>query len=265
MASPPPKAVQDRWRAWVEQTLGGDSAQIELATRAAIQAVTAHAPQESVVRAAQMAWRGEAAEIPLPTTTVPSQTPRGLQPIPSQAAKATPTPASQQHVPMASRPGWVRGRVMGFQPRNQLQGRRYVTIWSFRVEQSGGRPPVALEMRGYAFDGSIASGDEVEVEATSGKHGIQRVTSLENLSSNSTVRVTKKPGSGLAGILVFLSVVAIAVAVANVVFPASQLPGWVPGSTMGEGDFHDTAIAVPFFLVGLGLFAVSRIIKRFSR
>ena len=130
-----------------------------------------------------------------------------------------PTPGPPVQVPR----GWIRGRVAGFQPRNELRGSTYITIWSFRVEQRGGLPPVALEMRGYAFEGSITNGDEVQVRAVSGQQRPQRVSSLVNISSNATVRVTKKPGSWVVAILVLGVLVAFGWLVIGIVLPGIGL------------------------------------------
>lgn len=170
--------LSGRWEAWARKALGGDQAQIEAATRAVMSAIGAGASQEEAVARARAAWGGEEA------------------PLPSPAASPVPRPAlTPQRTAVSG--SEIVGRVAGFQARNEMYGRTYLAVWDFRVEQSNA-PPVAVEMRGYAFDGAVANGDEVRIAPTEARGGIVHVHSLENLTSNATVRVTRRaisPGS----------------------------------------------------------------------
>ncbi len=168
--------LRERWRAWAQRSLGGTPPQIEAATDAAMRAIQAGAPQEEVVSQATAAWHR----------------PGGARAAPSVPQAALPVPSTTQRVSGSPSPGLIAGHVAGFQQRQELRGRRYLMIWDFRVERPGA-PPVAIEMRGYAFDGALANGDEVRVAATPGSRGIVHTSTVENLTSNSTIRVTRRP------------------------------------------------------------------------
>jgi hypothetical protein len=90
----------------------------------------------------------------------------------------------------------IRGRVTTMQQRLDRPGGYVdgIMVWSFRLQQTqpAGRPAplVEVEMRSRAFEGSIAVGDELEVDARGYRAGdIVRVKRVRNLSSNSMVRV----------------------------------------------------------------------------
>lgn len=164
--------LSDRWEAWARKALGGDQAQIEAATRAVMSAIRAGASQEEAVARARAAWGGE-------------------EPPPRPASPPAPRPAPPTPRRAAGSGSVIVGRVAGFQARNEMYGRTYLAVWDFRVEQPEALP-VAVEMRGYAFDGAVANGDEVRIAPTEARGGIVHVHSLENLTSNATVRVTRR-------------------------------------------------------------------------
>lgn len=165
--------LSGRWEAWARKALGGNQAQIEDATRAVMSAIRAGASQEEAVARARAAWGGE--EAPAPPSPAASPAPRSA-PSPRRTAVSGSA---------------IAGRVAGFQARNEMYGRSYVAVWDFRIEQPDA-PPVAVEMRGYAFDGAVANGDQVRIAPTRARGGIIHVNSLENLTSNATVRVTRR-------------------------------------------------------------------------
>jgi hypothetical protein len=181
MASAPPE-VEARWHSWAEKTLGGTSAQIEAATQAAIGAMARGASQADVLEIAKSAWA---------SGKIPAATPQPASPSPPPQRVAQPVAAAPAAgIGDASR-GSVRGRVAGFQPRNEMWGRRYLTVWDFHIETDAGA--VSVEMRGFSFEGSIANGDVVEIRGNARGNKILHVRRLENLTSNSTVRVKKGP------------------------------------------------------------------------
>jgi hypothetical protein len=211
MAAVAEEVLRERWMSWVQGALGGTRAQIDAATEAVMDAIRAGATQgqaEARARAAWIAAQGVAVA-PLPT-----------------GGPAAPPAAQPSAPPAAGAPGaMLTGRVAGFQQRNEQVGQRYVAVWNFRVEGDGG-PAVAVEMRGYSFEGSIGEGDEVRIDAHARGGDVVHVGRLENLTSNSIVRITSRPhpvvrGFGLATRfvlrLVFLLIV-LAVIAAAVVF-----------------------------------------------
>ncbi len=48
-------------------------------------------------------------------------------------------------------------------------------------------------MRGFAFEGAIGNGDEVQIDTIAKDGAIVQVREVQNLTSNSTVRVTSRP------------------------------------------------------------------------
>jgi hypothetical protein len=90
--------------------------------------------------------------------------------------------------------------VAGFQQRNELRGRRYLIVWNFRIEREGHDreplAPVAVEMRGFEFEGALADGEEVEITGKAKRGRIVHVQRVENLTSNSVVRVKEGPPRG---------------------------------------------------------------------
>jgi hypothetical protein len=180
MTQPTAAEVRSRWHSWAQNTLGGTPTQVNAATEAAMAAMAAGLSQEDVLDRARKAWfNGDSG------TAAP-------------AARAPTVPAAQP----VERPrsDVVQGRVAGFQPRNEMRGRRYVTVWDFHVERPG-QSAVAVEMRGYTFEGAIANGDEVQINRRPRGDRILHVRSLRNLTANSTVHVEKGPPHGVVGAL----------------------------------------------------------------
>jgi hypothetical protein len=182
------EVLRERWRTWVQGALGGSQGQIDAATDAVMDAIRAGATQDRAEVQARAAWSG------------------------AQKVAAARGPA-------------LTGRVAGFQQRNEQVGQRYVAVWNFRVEGDDA-PAVAVEMRGYSFEGSIGDGDEVRIDAHARGGDVVHVGWLENLTSNSVVRVTSRPhpvarGFGLAARLILRTVfllIVLAVIAAAVVF-----------------------------------------------
>jgi hypothetical protein len=179
----PDPEFRNRWRQWVAQTLGGSEEQIEAATRAAMEAIKANSSREKAVQAARSAWGSH------------TQAPSGrADKIPAQAlgdVAATPVDATTP-VPR----GRFRGRVAGFQQRFEVSGRRNILVWDFRVERKDSnveQTPVAVEMRGFAFEGSIVNGDEVEIVGQPIDRKVLHVSAAYNLTSHALVRVSSTP------------------------------------------------------------------------
>ncbi len=93
---------------------------------------------------------------------------------------------------MAKNP--IKGTVSGFQQRYEPTGRGLSRlVWDFRLERQDAAgnalPRVAVQMRGRSFEGSVANGDQVEVEG-SPREGVILARRVRNLTSNATVRST---------------------------------------------------------------------------
>jgi hypothetical protein len=97
--------------------------------------------------------------------------------------------------PRAERYGVIRGRVTAAQENRDVADARII-VRSFRLQRTGpdggSLPVVEVEMRSRGFEGSIANGDEVELDASSYKAGhIVGVKQLWNVSSNSVVKARR--------------------------------------------------------------------------
>lgn len=213
MATAPPE-VEARWHTWAEQTLGGSPTQVDAATKAALGAMARGAPQAEVVEMAKRAWA---------TAEASAGSSQGRQPQPAQQGVAQPGGGISSASQVEASRGFVRGRVAGLQQRNEMWGRRYVTVWDFHITRDGDLPPVSVEMRGFSYEGSIANGDVVEVRGRARGNRILHVRRLENRTSNSTVRVKRGPhmatrvlGSAFKTIF-FLIWLAVALTIAYVV------------------------------------------------
>jgi hypothetical protein len=154
--------------------------------------IGAGASQEAVTDAAKRAWAQQA---------------------PAPAPAPVPAPVVQRPEPRLAPPrsGHVRGRVVGFQQRNEMWNGRYLAVWDFRVEQdSGGQVPV--EMRAFSFEGAIANGDEVEVQGQSRGGRPVSTKVVRNLTSDSLVRARHTAGTGpiarIFAMLMFFAVLA---------------------------------------------------------
>ena len=66
-------------------------------------------------------------------------------------------------------------------------------MWNFRVDSSDAagmpQPPVAVEMRGFEFKGSVGDGDWVEIKGEWKPGEVFSVRSLKNISQNARVAV----------------------------------------------------------------------------
>lgn len=156
-----------KWRHWIENEIGGPEGRIEAATQAAMAAIAQAKSRDEVVAAARYAagtWR---------------------------------SPASSTAAYVA-RQGIIRGYVVGMQRREQPfrwgRGMRD-TIWNFWISRTGpdGKPlpPIPIVMQGHGrITGSIANGNEVEIEAPDYKPGETiRPRAVRNITTNSVVRV----------------------------------------------------------------------------
>jgi tetratricopeptide (TPR) repeat protein len=136
-----------------------------------------------------------------------------------QRVQAPPQPVSpsRQAEPVAADPR--EGVVANLQQRfEQTLERRTVYVWNFRLDR-GDQPPVAVEMRGYGFEGSLANGDRVRLPVIPKSGSVLQVDAVQNISSNATVRVRRQRSTIIRAsyvvrfflLLIFLSVfVAIA-------------------------------------------------------
>jgi hypothetical protein len=155
------------WHSWVEREIGGTGQAIDAATDAVVHALVSGRSIEEAMAA------GHAA------ANAPDQ--------PTAARSATPILSDQTH---------LRGQVASFRQRNELMGTAYGSVWDFRVdsrdELGRARPPVAIEMRGIKFIGSVADGDWVEIAAEEiaidwSPGDILHLARLRNLTMNGPV------------------------------------------------------------------------------
>lgn len=104
--------------------------------------------------------------------------------------------------------GTVVGEARFVQQRTEHMGEDASrTIWSFRLQQydSAGNAlrPVPVEMRGIAFEGSLAEGDQVRVSGR-WRGGTLRADRLENLTTGALVRAKSYKGLMVVALVVFL-------------------------------------------------------------
>jgi hypothetical protein len=144
-------------------------------------------PEEPATDAAGPAgagWRPSGA----PSTT-PSEPPSAqAQPQPDPAPRRTKPPRRVSR-------GAIAGEVRGFNERAEAVGDKLLTVWSFRLERydkAGNRlPPVAVQMSGMRFSGSINEGEWVEVAGKWREGQVMRVQEVRNLTTNTVVKARK--------------------------------------------------------------------------
>jgi hypothetical protein len=158
--------------------------------------------------------------------------PRGMgwQPA-GQSSDFSPGSAQAYKQPPVLRAGFVRGEVRGFQARSEplisILGnlKRNIIVWTFRVERyssSGDHlPPVPVEMRGDAFKGLVADGDEVEIN-TIGKEkgGTIYTNQVGNLSTRAAVQAIRK--SNFSTIFKFILFLLLLLLVGTVAYIANH-------------------------------------------
>jgi hypothetical protein len=178
-----PAEKRSGWRQWAEKEFPGNDAAVEIATETVLEAlVQGYSPSEAM-DAARTAAGGR------------DQGPTELE-----------QPNLLQH-PTSDRTH-LRGVVGSFRERSELMGARYGAVWNFRVDHWDRdqklEQPVAVEMRGITFAGSIGDGDWVEIEGDWKPGDILRVSSLQNISQNATVVAKGAPRSNSVGCLFLL-------------------------------------------------------------
>lgn len=108
----------------------------------------------------------------------------------------------------------VQGRVRGLRQRIEDYGEDSptYTVWTFRLDRhdsAGNRlRPVAVQMRGAAFDGSLDEGDVVRV-AGRWKDGTLHGERIDNLTTGAAI---KRRSFKLAGLIAFAVFVLLVVA-----------------------------------------------------
>jgi len=214
-----PSEKRAEWQTWVEHNIGGDGPTIQRATDAALASLLGGHSTDDAISAARSAARAGSSE-----------------------AEAERHPVSDAD--------HLRGVVSIFRERNELMGNQYGSVWSFRLDRwdstGAPEPPVAVEMRGYSFSGSVGQGDWVEIPGreilSRWKPGeIFHAQLLKNITMNSTVtadpglssRIATGRGIGSpARAVVFLIVIAlIATVVLYVIFfqsSGSPVPRQIP-------------------------------------
>jgi hypothetical protein len=134
---------------------------------------------------------------------------------PVLAPMAAPAPPPQRREPPRAAESrgsaTIEGQIRGIQQRTESYGEgNSSTVWTFRIERydhSGNRlPPVAVQMRGIGFDGSLTEGDDVRVSGR-WKHGTLHTDNVENLTTRATVKTRSFKGALIA----FLIIVALMV------------------------------------------------------
>jgi hypothetical protein len=95
--------------------------------------------------------------------------------------------------PHASRRGraTVEGQIRGIQQRVESHGELDSSVWTFRIERydrDGNRlPPIPVQMRGIAFEGSLSEGDEIKVVGV-WKAGTLYTERVQNITTGATVK-----------------------------------------------------------------------------
>src|SRR6266568_9628089 len=190
--------------------VGGSRLQVLAATsmrasaRAPAPAVDLTSPGRLQDEAPSGEWEGFGAD---PVAAVPAGV---ASPSPARPAPPPP-PARPSPEPRRGR-ATVQGQVRGIQQRSESYGEQgSKVVWAFRIERydrDGNRlPPIPVQMRGMAFEGSFGEGDEVRVTGV-WKAGTLHSERVENLTTGATV----KPKSYKKALVVFLLIVAIMVA-----------------------------------------------------
>jgi hypothetical protein len=208
MQGPVPAGKRAEWRSWAEQEFRGDERAIDAATDAVLGALI----DGENVEEAMAVGRTAAA---------------------SSALEGSDYATDSQRSHPVSDADHLRGRVASFRQRAELMGNRYGSVWDFRVDSwdAAGVPqaPVAVEMRGVVFTGSVGDGDWVEIASRWKAGEVLGVRSLQNLSMNARVEVgedgaRKHPIRGLFKAVFLLLVLALFVIVVNVLlFGPGQL------------------------------------------
>jgi hypothetical protein len=244
--------LRARWENWLRSNYGGSDEQIARGTQAAMTAIGQRRSQSEVAAAALFAWKnGVAAADPREARAPTPPTP----PAAANGARSNPGAVASRRE--------VRGQVVGFSPRTEVHGRRYVTLWFFNVRQMDGNV-VSVRMRGIRFNGALNNGDVVSFRRRRPDgDGIVHVNRVSNLTTNSIVRVTRgySPASGL---MVLLALLFVAAGVAFLTVPSSHLPPFLPGKTI-DGTKPATQLAVPAFVGAVFCFVLARVMRRVAK
>jgi hypothetical protein len=228
MVSPPDSAAQKRakWRSYFEQRLTGTDAEVDAATEAAMRALERGADVNGIIAAGL-----EGAKIFRTHGRVPppSGAPRADTPPPpprdhaqdrrsaaGAAGAASSARSGSSRASAGSRAGAAVGSatsgvVTGMQQRQEVFGRTYFTVWSFRLERtdSAGHPmtPIPVEMRGRRFKGSVNNGDLVDVRHRPPSGKLVQTRRVRNLTLGTDVRTKgrRHPILQALFVLVFLA------------------------------------------------------------
>lgn len=111
------------------------------------------------------------------------------------------------------REGVVSNLQQRFEQRALGRMMRQVYVWDFRVNREG-LPPVAVEMRGFRFQGSLSNGDRVRLSHSARPGKVLQLHRIVNLSSSSTVRVTRRPRLITTGLGILVQILLLLVFVA---------------------------------------------------
>jgi hypothetical protein len=133
----------------------------------------------------------------------PAEPPRSASRGPKEHATAPRERSGAQHGSAT-----VKGEIRGIKERTERRGNNgSETIWTFRIErydEAGDRmAPVAVQLRGYGFDGSLTEGDEVRV---SGKwrDGTLHTDKVQNLTTRAVVKKRSFAKPLIASLLVMV-------------------------------------------------------------
>jgi hypothetical protein len=224
-----------KWRAYFEQRITGGDAEVNAATDAAMHALEGGGDANAIINAglegaktfrrygnnpppsrqaqsrpAQPTASPRAATAPLRTHTAP----------PQQAARTTPAAPASAAVGSAS-----SGIVSNLQQRQEMAGRTYFTVWSFRLERtdSAGRvlTPIQVEMRGKRFRGAVNPGDLVDIGRRANNGGLVRTQRVHNHTIGADVVAKGKRHPVLAA---FGTLLVIGLFAAWVLFILSKWP-----------------------------------------
>jgi hypothetical protein len=196
-----PAAKRREWQQWARNEFGENEQVVEVATKAVLEALVEGHSIDDAMNISRSAAAAELANLSVTAPTIRSDSQKGVAQRP------------------ISDPAHLRGLVSSFRQRNELMDGQYGMVWDFRVDswdrQGRAQPPVAVEMRGLHFTGSVGDGDWIEIESQWKPGEVLPVSSLLNISQNSIVTVSipsraKSPGgrarSPVANILLVIVV-----------------------------------------------------------
>ncbi|GAA1964109.1 hypothetical protein [Microbacterium deminutum] len=193
---------RERWRQYFAGSLGGSPHQIDAAADAAMYIVVNRGDQDAAIAAGRTAHKGGSVQA-------------SRSPAPASGARTASTIADGRRTsPNNVSYAGSAGVVTDLQQRQEMIGRTYFTVWSFRINRPDGSlaTPVPVEMRGRYFRGAIQNGDVVDIGRALRPGSLLRPRHVRNLSTASEVKAVGRTHRVARGVfatiflLVFLAI-----------------------------------------------------------